>query len=63
MEKAECTLQDMINNHTKKRKNISEKILLKIAIQIVDTLANMQDKQQLAHRDIKPSNILIFPKY
>ena len=44
MEKADCTLQDMINNHTEKRKNISEKILLKIAIQIVDTLANMQDK-------------------
>lgn len=53
----------MINNHKEKRKLISEKILLKIAIEIVNTLATMQDKQQLAHRDIKPSNILIFPKY
>ena len=60
MERASLDWGMEISKRTKEKKYYTEKELINIAKQIINSLQFLQTKN-IAHRDIKPENILIYP--
>ena len=59
MELAWCELESELKNRSQKNQKLSEKELVTLLSNLVQTLSKLQ-QIGICHRDIKPSNILCF---
>jgi serine/threonine protein kinase len=59
MEYVEHSLVAIIEERRKAKKAFSTELLLGFLRQLLKTMSELNEVEQIAHRDLKPSNILV----